>query len=160
MSDAAALWISGHLAEKIRAHGAETYPHECCGALLGRDSSAVLESDRETGAPAREILRLFPLVNRRDDSSRNRFSVTAEDVLAAEKAAREQSLEVVGWYHSHPDHPAQPSQYDREHAWPWYSYVIVSVANRKPQDMTSWRLSDDRSAYACEEIAIRDSAAR
>ena len=90
MAEAATLWISEHLAEKIRAHGAETYPHECCGALLGRDSSAVLESDRGSAVqtPAREILRLFPLVNRRDDSPRNRFSVTAEDVLAAEKAAR------------------------------------------------------------------------
>ena len=63
----------------------------------------------------------------RDDSPRNRFSVTSEDVLSAEKAAREQGLEVVGWYHSHPDHPARPSEYDREHAWPWYSYIIVSV---------------------------------
>src|ERR1700756_1507981 len=101
MSEEATLWISGHLAEKIRAHGAETYPHECCGALLGRDSGAALQSDRATGVPAREVLELFPLVNRRDDSPRNRFSVTPEDVLAAEKMAREQGLEVVGWYHSH-----------------------------------------------------------
>lgn len=162
MSDATALWMSGHLAEKIRAHGAETYPNECCGALLGRDLSVAPENDRGNGGltPAREILQLFPLINRRDDSPRNRFSVTTEDVLAAENGAREQGLEVVGWYHSHPDHPARPSQYDRDHAWPWYSYIIVSVANGKPQEMTSWRLSDDRSDYACEEIAIRDSAVR
>src|SRR5438046_4439909 len=115
MADAEALWISGQLAEKIRAHGAETYPHECCGALLGRDSSSVLQSDRGSAVPtpAREILQLFPLVNRRDDSPRNRFSVTAEDVLAAEKAARDQGLEVVGWYHSHPDHPARPRSEER-----------------------------------------------
>ena len=131
MAEAATLWISEHLAEKIRAHGAETYPHECCGALLGRDSSAVLESDRGSAVqtPAREILRLFTLVNRRDDSPRNRFSVTSEDVMAAEKAAREKDMDVVGWYHSHPDHPARPSQFDRDHAWPWYSYIIVSVQN-------------------------------
>jgi proteasome lid subunit RPN8/RPN11 len=86
--------------------------------------------------------------------------VTAEDVRDSEKAAKEKGLDVVGWYHSHPDHPARPSQYDREHAWPWYSYIIVSVANGQPQEMTSWRLSDDRSDYACEEIAIRDSAAK
>jgi proteasome lid subunit RPN8/RPN11 len=94
MAEAPELWISGHLAEKIRAHGAETYPHECCGALLGRDSNAVLENNRAAGSltAPREILGLFPLVNRRDDSPRNRFSVTAEDVLAAEKAAREQGL--------------------------------------------------------------------
>ena len=83
---------------------------------------------------AREVRDLFPLINRRDDSPRNRFSITAEDFREAERAAREAGLEVVGWYHSHPDHPALPSEYDREHAWPWYSYVIVSVANGEAQD--------------------------
>jgi proteasome lid subunit RPN8/RPN11 len=140
------LTISRELAEKIRAHGAETYPYECCGALLGRDNSL------------REILNLFPLVNRRDDSPRNRFSVTAEDVLEAEKAARLQGIDVVGWYHSHPDHPARPSQFDRDHAWPWYSYIIVSVAEGKPQDMTSWRLNDDRAEFSPEGIDIRKGA--
>ena len=161
MPDEPTLWISGHLAEKIRAHGVETYPHECCGALLGRDSNAVLDGDRVADAlqPTRKILQIFPLVNRRDDSPRNRFSVTAEDVLAAEKAAREQGLEVVGWYHSHPDHPARPSEYDRDHAWPWYSYIIVSVQNGAPQNMTSWRLNDDRSGFSPEEIEIRHRAA-
>ncbi len=161
MADAPALWISGHLAEKIRAHGVETYPHECCGALLGRDSNAVLENDggKDSLTPAREILELFPLVNRRDDSPRNRFSVTAEDVLTAEKAARAQGLEVVGWYHSHPDHPARPSEYDREHAWPWYSYIIVSVHKGAPQEMTSWRLNEDRAEFSPEGIEIRHRAA-
>lgn len=161
MPDELTLWISGHLAEKIRAHGAETYPHECCGALLGRDSPAVSGNDPEQDAhaPGREILALFPLVNRRDDSPRNRFSVTSEDVLAAEKAAREQGLEVVGWYHSHPDHPARPSQYDRDHAWPWYSYIIVSVQSGAPQEMTSWRLNDDRQEFSEESIEIRQRAA-
>ena len=161
MADPAALWISGQLAEKIRAHGAETYPHECCGALLGRDSTSVCENDRGKDAltPAREILQLFPLVNRRDDSPHNRFAVTAEDVRAAEKAAGEQGLEVVGWYHSHPDHPARPSEYDREHAWPWYSYIIVSVQKGARQDMSSWRLNDDRTEFSPEGIEIRHRAA-
>ena len=161
MADATTLWISDHLAGKIRAHGAETYPHECCGALLGRDSSLVAGDHAETGTNAapREILSLFPLVNRRDDSPRNRFSVTAEDVRDAEKAAIAQGLEVVGWYHSHPDHPARPSQYDRDHAWPWYSYIIVSVQHGAPQEMTSWRLSDDRLEFSHEGIEIRHRAA-
>jgi proteasome lid subunit RPN8/RPN11 len=150
MTNALTLSLSHEIADKIRAHGAETYPHECCGALLGRDSSAVA---------AREILALFPLVNRRDDSPRNRFSVTADDVRAAEKAAREQGFNVVGWYHSHPDHPARPSQYDRDHAWPWYSYIIVSVQNGAPLDMTSWRLNDDRTEFSPEQIEIRHRAA-
>jgi proteasome lid subunit RPN8/RPN11 len=161
MANETTLWISDHLAEKIRAHGAETYPHECCGALLGRDSSvdAGSNSEKELHTPAREVLSLFPLVNRRDDSPRNRFSITAEDVRDAEKAARQHGLEVVGWYHSHPDHPARPSEYDRDHAWPWYSYIIVSVQNGAPQDMTSWRLNDDRQEFSSEGIEIRHRAA-
>jgi proteasome lid subunit RPN8/RPN11 len=141
------VWMSHDVAERIRHHGAETFPYECCGALLGRDS-------QET----REVLELFPLVNRRDDSPRNRFEVTANDVRDAEKAATAHGLEVIGWYHSHPDHPARPSDFDREHAWPWYSYVIVSVMAGKPADMTSWRLCDDRQNYSPEAIEIRKGA--
>jgi len=160
MATAPTLKMSAEIAQQIRQHGAKTYPHECCGALLGRDDvDGDVTSAGGVCLPLREIVALFPLTNRREDSPHNRFSVTAEDVRDAEKAATEKKLDVVGWYHSHPDHPARPSQYDREHAWPWYSYIIVSVANGKPEDMTSWRLSDDRSDYACEEIAVSDRAA-
>jgi proteasome lid subunit RPN8/RPN11 len=148
MSGAQILWLGQELADRIGKHGAETYPHECCGALLGHDTSDEI----------REVRELFPLINRRDDSPRNRFSVTAEDVRDAEKAARGAGLDVVGWYHSHPDHPARPSEFDRDHAWPWYSYVIVSVQDGVPMDMTSWRLNDDRAAYTPEEIEIRRHA--
>jgi proteasome lid subunit RPN8/RPN11 len=136
-----ALQISRDLIQRIRAHGGETYPHECCGALLGLDREG-----------SREILDLLPLANRRDDSPRNRFEVTPGDVLLAEKTARASHLELLGWYHSHPDAPARPSEYDREHAWPWYSYLIVSVQKGEPRDITSWRLQDDRSAYEAERI--------
>jgi proteasome lid subunit RPN8/RPN11 len=161
MATASALKLSSEISEKIRQHGAETYPHECCGALLGRDldRAATDTSAPDDRTPPREILALFPLVNRRDDSPRNRFSVTSDDVRAAEKAARERGLDVVGWYHSHPDHPAEPSQYDRDHAWPWYSYIIVSVANGAPQHMTSWRLADDRAGFAPEDIEVRQRTA-
>jgi proteasome lid subunit RPN8/RPN11 len=131
-------------ASQIRAHSAETYPHECCGALLGRELDA-----------GREVIALFPLINRRDDSPRNRFSVTSEDVRAAEKAARDTGCEVIGWYHSHPDHPARPSEFDREHAWPWYSYIIVSVIEHTPKEMSSWRLTDDRAQFTAEEIEVK-----
>jgi len=153
MSERLELLISAELAERIRAHGVETYPHECCGALLGRDSVVSNEGPSVSGTAPREVLALFQLVNRRDDSPRNRFSVTAEDVLLADKTAREEGLEVIGWYHSHPDHPARPSQYDRDHAWPWYSYVIVSVHAGAPKEMTSWRLQDDRTEFVEEELA-------
>jgi len=136
--------------QAIREHGAHGYPHEVCGALLGREVAA----GGNGLAGLREVTAVLPLENRRDDSPRNRFSVTAEDVLRAERAADERSLELLGWYHSHPDHPARPSEFDREHAWPWYSYVILSVAQREPGEMTSWRLADDRSGYALECIEV------
>jgi proteasome lid subunit RPN8/RPN11 len=135
------LLLTEDVVQEIRGHGASDYPNETCGALLGLDGTA-----------GREVSMLFPLTNRRDDSPRNRFSVTADDVRAAERAAKSAGLELVGWYHSHPDHPARPSEYDRDHAWPWYSYVIVAVAAGMPQDMTSWLLADDRSMFHPEEI--------
>jgi proteasome lid subunit RPN8/RPN11 len=148
------------VAERIRRHGAETFPFECCGALLGRDSAFTEDgsSNQQSPEPPREVVELFPLVNRRDDSPRNRFAVTAEDVRDAEKAALQGGLHVVGWYHSHPDHPARPSAFDREHAWPWYSYVIVSVMSGTPAEMTSWRLNDDRQEYSPENIEIHNRA--
>jgi len=111
--------------------------------MLGTDSGA-----------DREVRSLFPLINRRDDSPRNRFSITPEDFRAAERAATERGLDLLGWYHSHPDHPARPSEFDREHAWPWYSYVIVSVDAGAPKDLTSWRLDDDRAKFQPEDVSI------
>jgi proteasome lid subunit RPN8/RPN11 len=135
------LTLSELVAREIRAHGVGTYPHECCGALLGAEEGA-----------QREVRALHKLINRRTDSPRNRFSVTADDVRDAERAAEQAGLEVVGWYHSHPDHPALPSEFDREHAWPWYSYVIVSVDGGVPKDLTSWQLEDDRSKFQSEVV--------
>ena len=136
------LLLAKNLEQEIRDHGAKDYPNECCGAMLG--------SEVESG---REVRLLFPLVNRRDDSPRNRFSITPEDFRAAERAAAEHGLELIGWYHSHPDHPARPSEFDREHAWPWYSYVIVSVVGGEPRELTSWQLDDDRLKFQPEEVA-------
>jgi proteasome lid subunit RPN8/RPN11 len=135
------LKIRESLFRQIHAHGVETYPHECCGALLGREADS-----------SREVTALLPLANQREDSPRNRFEVTPGDVRLAEKTAREKQIELLGWYHSHPDAPARPSEYDRDHAWPWYSYIIVSVQKGEPRDTTSWRLQDDRAAYDLEQI--------
>ena len=144
MSNGLKIRMSAGLAEKIRQHGIETYPHECCGALLGKDENG----------ERREIVAVLGLANQRDDSPRNRFSVAPRDVIDADKAAQANGLEVVGWYHSHPDHPAKPSEYDREHAWPWYSYVIVKVEKGEAREMTSWRLNEDRKEYQEERIEL------
>ena len=135
------LKLRSDLAAKIQAHGMQSYPHECCGAILGRDANG-----------SREVMALLPLANRRDDSPRNRFEVTPDDVQLAEKTARERKIELIGWYHSHPDAPAKPSEFDREHAWPWYSYIIVSIRTGQPREMNSWRLRDDRTGYDSEAI--------
>ncbi|HEV2422354.1 MAG TPA: M67 family metallopeptidase [Candidatus Acidoferrales bacterium] len=133
----------------IHEHGAKDYPNECCGALLGRDEGA-----------NRTVLGLVPLANRRDDSPRNRFSITSEDVRLAEQEARAKGCELIGWYHSHPDSPARPSEFDREHAWPWYSYIIFQVENGEPREMRSWRLDDDRAKYEEESIEFISSVPR
>jgi proteasome lid subunit RPN8/RPN11 len=137
----ARLTVREEMLRRIHAHGVKTYPYECCGALLGRDRDGL-----------REVIDLVPLENRRKDSPRNRFEVTADDVRLAEQTAREKRLELIGWYHSHPDAPASPSEYDRDHAWPWYSYLIVSIHNGVARDTTSWRLQHDRTSYDREQI--------
>jgi proteasome lid subunit RPN8/RPN11 len=121
----------------IRGHGRDTYPHECCGALLGHEGLAI---------------EAFPLPNTTEEGPRRRFLVRPDDYRATEARAAEAGLTLLGFYHSHPDHPARPSQYDLDHAWPVFSYVILSVRNAEPADMTSWRLRDDRSAFDEESL--------
>jgi proteasome lid subunit RPN8/RPN11 len=127
-----ALELQAGVGDAIRQHGIEAYPNECCGALLGREGLVVAT---------------FGLPNTTEEGPRRRFLVRPTDYLAAERRARELGADLVGFYHSHPDHPARPSQYDLDHAWPVFSYVIVSVRAGVPEDMTSWLLRDDRSAF-------------
>lgn len=135
--------------ERIHEQGRRAYPQECCGALLG------LAVDGR-----KEVAEILPLSNRREDSPRNRFLITAEDWKNAEAEARRRGMDLIGFYHSHPDHPAWPSEFDREHAWPWYSYVIVSVNDGAPGEATAWTLAEDRSRFEPETIALLKSSAR
>ena len=132
-----ALELKPQVDGAIRAHGAETYPNECCGAMIGRDGV---------------VTDTLALPNMTDEGPRTRFKVTPNDYRAAEKRAGELGAELLGFYHSHPDHPARPSQYDLDHAWPSFSYVIVSVRQGVSGDMTSWRLREDRSAFDEENL--------
>ena len=126
----------------IRAHGISDYPYECCGLLLGR-----------FGPEGKSVTETFPISNAREESAkRNRFLITPDELLRGELYARAKDLEVVGFYHSHPDSPAVPSQYDLEHAWPTYSYIIVSTSADRANDLFSWEQEPDRSRFNQEEI--------
>lgn len=137
------LKLSGAQANEIRRHGERDYPYECCGLLIGR-----FEADgRKT------VIETYPISNaREEEAKRNRFLIRPEELMRGERHARERSLDVVGFYHSHPDHPARPSQYDLEHAWPTYSYIIVSVREGRAADLSSWEMEADRSQFNSEEI--------
>ena len=132
-----ALSLGQGVEEAIRRHGAETYPDECCGALIGRDGVVSVA---------------YALPNTTEEGPRRRFMVRPQDYRDAERRASEAGAELLGFYHSHPDHPARPSQYDLDHAWPFFAYIIVAVRAGVPEDMTSWRLREDRSAFDQETL--------
>ena len=140
--DAPGLRLGHGVGEAIRAHGRETYPHECCGALIGRDD---------------DVLEVLPLPNTTEDGPRRRFLVRSSDYRAAEARAMSLGCELVGFYHSHPDAPARPSQYDLDHAWPSFAYVIVTVESGAASAMTCWRLDSDRSRF--DEVVLHDPGA-
>jgi proteasome lid subunit RPN8/RPN11 len=128
----------------IHAHGERDYPYECCGLLIGRFF--------QDGG--KEVVETYPISNaREEDAKRNRFLIRPEELLAGERAAMRKNLDVVGFYHSHPDDVAVPSRYDLDHAWPVYSYIIVSVREGRARDLRSWEMEDDRSTFNAEEIS-------
>ena len=128
---------------EIRAHGKRDYPHECCGLLLGWFG--------ENGAKL--CLEVYPISNaREEEAKRNRFLIRPEELIRGEKHAAARRLDIVGFYHSHPDHPAVPSGYDLEHAWPVYSYVVVAVRAGQAEDLRSWEMQPDRSRFDEERI--------
>jgi proteasome lid subunit RPN8/RPN11 len=126
------------LRDAIRAHGASAYPFECCGALIGSGEHGVED--------------VVPLENVAPSDQDRRFLLSAADYRRAESLAEEAGRELLGFYHSHPDHPAEPSAFDLAHAWPNLSYVIVSVQDGLPGDLRSWRLEADRSRFEEETL--------
>ena len=136
------LRLPGALADEIRRHGEAAYPAECCGAMVGRVEGA-----------AKEVLRLSPAVNRRTDDP-HRYLIAPDDLRRLEREVRAAGQEIVGYYHSHPDHPARPSAFDAEHAWPWYSYLIVRIDRGRGADMASWVLDDERPIMYPESLDV------
>ncbi len=131
--------------DQIRNHGADAYPEEGCGFLLGH-----ITDDGENRVTA-----IRRAANRQSENRTHRYQLTADDYRAADKAARDQDLDVVGIYHSHPDHPARPSETDLEEAtFPGYTYAIVSVQDGVPATLTAWSLAPDRSEFLEEDIKV------
>ena len=137
------LKLSPEMEKNIRVDGETAYPNECCGVLIGEVDNAGIKTVKST----------LTINNASENGEQyHRFLITPEDMMKAEQAARAKKLDVIGFYHSHPDHPSAPSGYDKDHALPFYSYVIVSVDNGKAQVLTSWELADDRSDFTREKI--------
>lgn len=135
------LRITGSQLDEICRHAERAYPAECCGALVGR-----------TGA-VRDVTRAVPLVNRRTDH-RRRYLIEPDDLRRLERELATQELDILGYYHSHPDQPPVPSGYDAEQAWPWYAYLIVQVDRARATAARAWVLDDDRRRMHLEPLEV------
>ncbi len=129
--------------EELKQIAQKTYPHECCGVMVGSVENGV-----------KTVTELIPAENQRTDSPANRYLITPDLLNELEKKLKGTDRAIVGFFHSHPDVPAQPSNYDQDHAWPWYSYVIVSVNKGQAGEIHNWKLRDDRSAFDAEKMEL------
>lgn len=133
--------------EKIRNHGEQAFPDECCGVLFGK-----------TNGKERYVIDVLEIHNSFDPAEKyHRFLITPDNYRSAEKTAREKGLDIFGFYHSHPNAPSAASKYDLDHAFPWFSYLIVSVMKGKFYDIHSWIMEDDRSIFREENVIIDQS---
>lgn len=152
---------AGHL-EFIGNHGVDTFPHECVGALLGdlHGEVKVVHEVRPLGntfAPDAEFERSVLSEGERQNpvaevGQERRYLVSPEEMFQLMQEERRTGRKILGFYHSHPNHPAQPSEYDRVWASPWYTYVIISIHEARPGAITAWRLNGDHTQFEAEEI--------
>ncbi len=132
----------------IEAIAEQSYPHECCGIMVGAVQDGV-----------KEVTRLVSAANQRADSLANRYLIPAEIVSQVERDLIGTGASILGFFHSHPDAPDRPSTFDRDHAWPWYSYLIVSVQQGRALEVQNWQLKEDRSAFDAQQLEIVDEQA-
>lgn len=157
------LKLYSHHLQAIQTHAESTYPEECCGLLLGRvkgDVKTLIEVLPTENSWDDEAANAFQAIEgsaEQESSKRNRFSIAPEVMLKVQKDARARNLNIIGIFHSHPDHPAVPSEFDRAIAWQQYSYIIVSVQQGKACDLKSWCL-DDNHQFQPEEILTVESS--
>lgn len=129
--------------EQMKKIAEEAYPFECCGVIVGTESGGI-----------KTVEEVIPAENHRTDSPENRYLITADFMREVELRLNNTNSSIVGFFHSHPDVPARPSAYDKEHAWPWYAYVIVSVCKGRAVEVFNWKLKNDRSEFDTERIDV------
>lgn len=130
--------------QQIRAHAENTYPEECCGLLIGKiegENKILIEVRATENSWNAEATEFLPV---EAGSKRNRFSIAPEVLLRVQKETRDRNLSIIGIYHSHPDHPAVPSEFDRAIAWQQYSYMIISLSQGRAVEIRSWFLDENR----------------
>ena len=135
--------ISEQLARQIEQHGVKTYPEECCGMMLGTYEHGV-----------QIIESVMEIDNHQDENRKRRFLITSQQYLLAERIAKRRKLDLLGFYHSHPDHPAIPSAFDTEHAFPWFTYIIVSIVHGEAKSITAWQLKENRSRFEEKPFSV------
>jgi proteasome lid subunit RPN8/RPN11 len=131
--------------EKIKIHGEKSYPEECCGVLIGKKNDEI------------SILEVRAMKNTNEGTRERRYNIDPIDLMKVDKEAEENGNEVLGIYHSHPNHPSRPSKFDLENAWPNFSYIVISVNDGKSDLLTSWKLKSDRSGFFQEKIEIKSN---
>ena len=138
------LFIPQEILTRIHQHGEQAYPEEGAGLLLG-----------ETKGNEQQVSEIVSLTNEREeDARRNRYQLSPQDYLMGEELAERMGLDVLGVFHSHPDHPNQPSEFDRQWAWPNFSYLITSVVQGVAVESRSWRLNEDRANFSEEKVEV------
>jgi proteasome lid subunit RPN8/RPN11 len=145
--------IPDGLVRRMGIHARATYPDECCGFLLGSEE----DSD---AARRRAIESVEPAANEFDGERRRRFVIAPAEIRAIERRLEGTARSVIGFYHSHPDHPARPSEFDRDHAWPWYTYVVLSVTKDEVPAVGAFELDEASGEFRPLEVEVTDTGDR
>ncbi len=138
------IQLTGEQERAIREHGEAGYPYEIVGVMLGRDDG--------TDRVCTELVRME---NTKEENRERRYTIDPLALARIERDADARGLMVLGFYHTHPDHPSRPSPTDLEWAWPFYSYIILSVEKGRSALLTSWRLADDEKSFIEEDVRVR-----
>ena len=134
--------IKKDIFQKILDHAKASYPHECCGVLLGKMTSP------------KRVMDAVQAENTNKERASDRYEMNPAELLGIEKDARGRGLDVVGIYHSHPDHPSRPSEFDRQRGWPEYSYVIVAIKGGIETEARSWTFTEENEPFGEEELKV------